>query len=195
MESQTVCRKLIRSASIAAAALTIAATTGGCAHKHRPSKAEQHAREARQSEITDIQIVNAVRNSGVKAAILSQHTLFPYHFQTDGDMLNELGERDLAVLAFHLRTHAGQINIPRDGVDAAIYDARVRSVRESLRARGVDADKVRIVDVAGVTAGSTPSEEVIREVRTAYRSNMVQSQSVAVPAPVAAPVNGTMGGQ
>jgi hypothetical protein len=192
MDSQMFCKKLIRTASVATA-LSIAAA-GGCAHKHRPDRTQQ-AQRARQSEVTDIDIVHAVRNSGVKAAILSQHTLFPYHFQTDGEALNELGERDLSVLASHLRAHPGQINIPRDGVEAAIYDARVRHVQDALRARGVDAEKVRIVDAAGVTAGSTPSEDILRDVRSANRPHMAESQSTAVPAPVAQPVNAAMGGQ
>src|SRR3954451_3352814 len=114
---KTVSMKNVVKVAALAAALAIV----GCSHKKqsasKPAKAQKVAKSDKQrmqhNEVTDIQIVDAVRDSGVKAAIISQHTLYPYHFDEGGEMLNSLGERDLAVLAAHLRTHPGQINIPK----------------------------------------------------------------------------------
>jgi hypothetical protein len=177
---KTVTRNILHVAALAAA-LSIVGGVGGCAHNKKakttkPAKTTAKAKQMKSPEVTDIDIVDAIRDSGVKAAIISQHTLFPYHFETDGDMLNALGERDLAVLSAHLRVHPGQINIPRGSMDAKMYDARVAHVNEALHAAGVNADNVKIVDAMGGTNMMTPSEDVIRDLRNTRSRGMQQQQ-------------------
>jgi len=174
---KTVTRNVLHVAALAAA-LSIVGPAGGCAHKKNTTKPAKtaKAKQMKSPEVTDIQIVDAVRDSGVKAAIIAQHTLFPYHFETDGDMLNALGERDLAVLSAHLRVHPGQINIPRGNLDAKMYDARVAHVNEALHAAGVNADNVKIVDAMGGTNMMSPSEDIIRDLRNARSRGMQQQQ-------------------
>jgi hypothetical protein len=176
---KTWTKNIVQIAALAAA-LSIAGGVGGCAHKKKAPNSTRPATAARrmhEPEVTDIQIVDTVRDSGVKAAIIAQHTLFPYHFETDGDMLNTLGERDLAVLAAHLRVHPGQINVPRGSMDAKMYDARVAHVNEALHAAGVNADNVKIVDAMGGTNMNTPSEDVIRDLRNSRTRGMQQQQN------------------
>ena len=54
---------------------------------------EQKAARVDQKKL-DIELVNTLNNIQVENAIITQHTLYPYHFVTDGAGLNDLGERD-----------------------------------------------------------------------------------------------------
>ena len=138
--------------------------------------AKADLRHAHQPEVTDIAIVDAIRDSGVKAAIISQHTLYPYHFDADGDMLNGLGERDLAVLSSHFRTHHGELNIPRGNLDAKLYEARVAHVHDALDAAGVSSDNVHIVDTLSGSMVATPSEDCLRDLRNSRALGSPQNQ-------------------
>lgn len=174
MNTVTMTKNVVRIAALSAALAIV-----GCSHKkHAPASKPAKAAKAdpKCNEVTDIQIVDAVRDSGVKAAIVAQHTLYPYHFETDGDMLNPLGQRDLAVLAAHLRSHTGQINIPKGNLDAKMYDSRVANVNEALKAAGVNAGNVKIVDSLGGTGTLTPSEDVIRDLRNTRPTQAPQQQ-------------------
>ena len=83
----------------------------------------------------DTELVRTLNNIGVENAILAQHTLYPYHFVTDGTALNELGQRDFAVLARHFAEYPGLLNVrPGDGVSAELYQARSRLRDESAQA-------------------------------------------------------------
>jgi len=170
MKSATVRKHVLAAASLAA----ILSVAGGCGHHQEEMKKTEAIR--RDSQLNDINIVDAVRDSGVKAAIISQHTLYPYHFEQDRANLNELGQRDLTVLAGRLRSHAGELNIPRNGTDAALYESRVQWVMESLKAQGIAADHVKIVEGVGMTDGA-PSEDVVREVRGLRTQSQTQMQN------------------
>lgn len=79
-------------------------------------------------------------------AILTQHTLYPYHFQANASELNELGMRDLLVLASHYREAPGRLNLQQGDASDALYEARVAHVKDSLAQAGVDAQRVTIAD-------------------------------------------------
>lgn len=105
----------------------------------------------------DMELVNTLNNVGVEQAILAQHTLYPYHFVTDGEELNQLGQHDLDVLARHFRQYAGTLNIRPGEVPAQLYEARVVHVAERLKQAGVEADRVNIAD--GMPGGTGMSSE------------------------------------
>jgi hypothetical protein len=107
---------------------------------------EERQREEKTSRAIDIELVNALNNIGLESAIITEHTLYPYHFVPDGQELNHLGERDLAVLAAHLRTHPGVLNVRHGAVPPELYAARVLRVVEQLKRAGVAADRVKISD-------------------------------------------------
>lgn len=90
--------------------------------------------------------IEAYTNRSIEQAILRQRTLFPYHFVVDTAELNELGERDLAVLAKYLQAHPGTLNLRRGGADEALYDARLERVRQGLSEWGVDLARVTLGD-------------------------------------------------
>jgi hypothetical protein len=61
----------------------------------------------------DRELVTALNDAGVKRAIITEHTLYPYHFIGDGQELNDLGKRNFSILADHLSQHAGILNVRR----------------------------------------------------------------------------------
>lgn len=95
----------------------------------------------------DTELVRTLNNIGVENAILAQHTLYPYHFVSDGDALNELGQRDFAVLARHFTEYPGLLNVRSgDGVSTELYQARIAYVTNRLKEAGVKAGRVSVSD-------------------------------------------------
>ncbi len=108
----------------------------------------------------DMELVNVLNNIELENAIVTQHTLYPYHFVADGETLNRLGQRDLAVLARHFAKHAGSLNIRRGDTPAELYDARVAQAVQQLKQAGVSADQMTISDDMPGGQGM-PSERVV----------------------------------
>jgi hypothetical protein len=95
----------------------------------------------------DTELVKTLNHIGVENAIITQHTLYPYHFTVDGAELNELGQRDFAVLARHFVEHPGILNIRQgDGIAPELYQARVASVTSLLKKAGVEPGRVSVSD-------------------------------------------------
>jgi hypothetical protein len=92
-------------------------------------------------------LIKTLNNIGVENAIVTQHTLYPYHFVADGAQLNELGQRDAAVLARHFLDHPGLLNIRQgEGVSPELYQARVASVTTLLKQAGIEPGRVNVSD-------------------------------------------------
>ncbi len=133
---------------VAVFAAGLLATAGGCqSEKDRSEAADALARDQAAREL-DAEMVTGVRDAAVKNGIIAQRTIFPYHFVPDAATLNELGRRDLAVLAEHFQAAAdgAALNIRRGGVVDALYDARVRAVTDELGRSGIPDGKLRIAD-------------------------------------------------
>ena len=92
----------------------------------------------------------AMRNASLNNAIIAQHTLYPYHFAAGSAVLNDLGQRDLHVLADHfVKTGGelpGELNVRRGNAAEALYEARVKVVLEHLSAAGVKDGLVSVKD-------------------------------------------------
>ncbi|MHC4073071.1 MAG: hypothetical protein ACYTGS_13725, partial [Planctomycetota bacterium] len=106
-------------------------------------------------------LVNSYNDIAIQNAIVSQHTLFPYHFVTNGAELNELGQRDLAALNTHFVENAGHLNIRRHNTPAALYEARVNFVRDRLQEAGIDMKRMTISDDMPGGSGM-PSESALQ---------------------------------
>ena len=87
-------------------------------------------------------------DESVANAIIAQHTLYPYHFLSNSADLNELGERDVKILARHYSRYPGEINLRRGSENDAMYDARIQSVTRLLTVLGVAQGGIKIVDRA-----------------------------------------------
>ena len=103
---------------------------------------------------------DVISNASLNNAIVSQHTLYAYHFANGSGVLNELGLRDLNVLVDHFLKAGGNLNVHRGEASPTLYDERVKTVLEHLAAAGVQSGAVSIQD--GLPGGEgLASERVI----------------------------------
>jgi hypothetical protein len=98
------------------------------------------------NHVVNSQLVKTYNDIAMQNAIVSQHTLFPYHFVTNGAELNELGQRDLAALTSHFIKYPGHLNIRRHNTAADLYEARIDTVHERLIEAGIDKERISISD-------------------------------------------------
>ena len=110
--------------------------------------------------LVNSQLINTYNDIALENAIISQHTLYPYHFLKNGAELNELGKRDFAVLLRHFIKQAGHINIRKYNTPAELYEARVESVQKRLQGAGINMDKINISDDMPGGSGIT-SESIL----------------------------------
>lgn len=106
------------------------------------------------------ELVSTYNDMAIQNAIISQHTLYPYHFVDNSGKLNELGRRDLAVLAKHLAENPGRLNVRKDSICSELYESRVANVLDQLAQAGVDTARITVEDAMPGGAGMS-SETVI----------------------------------
>ena len=116
--------------------------------------------EGPNNHLINSQLINSYNDVAIQNAIVSQHTLYPYHFVKNGAELNELGQRDLAVLTGHFINYPGHLNIRRHNTSTELYDARVNMVRERLQQAGIAKERISISDDMPGGSGIT-SERVL----------------------------------
>jgi len=104
--------------------------------------------------------VTAANDQAVKNAIITQSTLYPYHFVNNGAELTSIGESDLKTLVAHFRTYPGRLSIRRGDIIYPLYNERVQKVLAELRAGGVDVNRINVVDLPAGGDGM-PSGNVI----------------------------------
>lgn len=105
---------------------------------------------------------DALLGASMQRAIVAQSALFPYHFRPDAAELNELGRRDLAVLAAHLGGTDGVLAVSRGTASPELHEARVRSVLAALEAAGLPRERLTVRD--GLPGGDGASAVRILEV-------------------------------
>ena len=116
------------------------------------------------------ELINSYNDMAVENAIISQHTLFPYHFVKNGAELNELGQKDFGVLAKHFAEHPGHLNIRRENGSAELYRARIGFVLDSLKEAGIMPERINISD--GMPGGDgMPSERVLVILEDSYEAS------------------------
>ena len=124
----------------------------------------------------DLQLVETLNNIGVENAIITQHTLYPYHFVPNGEELNELGQRDLQVLANHFRDHAGGLSVRRGETAVELYEARITHVIGLLKDSGVDTSRIAVSDAMPGGSGM-PSERVVTILEAPAQGSSAQTTS------------------
>ncbi len=107
---------------------------------------QETVEESPDRHLMNSRLINTYNDIALENAIISQHTLYPYHFVKDGAELNELGKRDLAVLIRHFIKQAGHLNIRKYNIPAELYEARVESVHKRLQEAGINMDRISISD-------------------------------------------------
>jgi hypothetical protein len=121
---------------------------------------QENVQNNSNNHLINSQLVKSYNDIAMQNAIVSQHTLFPYHFVTNGAELNELGQRDLAALISHFIKYPGRLNIRRHDTAADLYEARINMVHKRLMEAGIDMAHVSISDDMPGGAGVT-SERVL----------------------------------
>ena len=107
---------------------------------------QESVEESPDKHLINSQLINSYHDIAMQNAIVSEHTLYPYHFVKNGAELNEIGQRDLAVLTKHFMQYPGKLNIRRHNSPAELYEARVKLVREGLQQAGIDMERISISD-------------------------------------------------
>lgn len=79
----------------------------------------------------DNRLIHAALDSQIEAAIVVQHTLYPYHFANGTARLNELGLSDLAVLTRHAEDNSS-VNVRKGDAGDELYKARVQTVADAI---------------------------------------------------------------
>ncbi|OHB60474.1 MAG: hypothetical protein A2Y12_15355 [Planctomycetes bacterium GWF2_42_9] len=121
---------------------------------------EAKRRSSIESQV-NVKQVELLNDIAMENAIITQRTLYPYHFIEGSEQLNELGRRDLSVLIGHFKKYPGQLNLRDDGTSAAIYETRVAYITKEIENAGVDMSKVSIAnDMPGGSA--MPSDDVVQ---------------------------------
>ncbi len=121
---------------------------------------QENMEESPNNHLVNSQLIKSYNDIAMQNAIVSQHTLFPYHFVTNGKELNELGQKDLAALTSHYLKYPGRLNIRRHNTAVNLYEARVNLVHERLQEAGIDMERVQISDNMPGGSGMT-SERII----------------------------------
>ncbi len=116
-----------------------------------------------------------IQNASMNAAIVAQHTLYPYHFAAGSAELNDLGVRDLNVLADHFAKAGGDLNVRRQNADPSLYEARVKAVLERLAQAGVPSGAVAVKD--GLPGGDGISSERVIVILKGKMSSSSSSSS------------------
>ncbi len=137
----------------------------------------EEATEGKANKNLDAELVTTLNNIGVENAIITQHTLYPYHFVTDGEKLNDLGQRDFAVLAKQYKEHPGLLNIRRGEASDALYEARVASVMAGLKEAGVETSRVSVSDAMPGGTGM-PSERVVTILQRDYETRSTSTSTM-----------------
>jgi hypothetical protein len=105
-------------------------------------------------------LVEAVEVAQVRKGVIAQHTLYPYQFVADGAALNELGQRDLAILAEHYSVFPGPLNVRRGGASEDLYTQRIDTVVRAMGRAGVDTNRIQIT--SGMAGGDgSPSDRIV----------------------------------
>ena len=121
-------------------------------------------------------LVTSLNDIALENAIITQHTLFPYHFVKDSAELNELGQHDLAILARHFKEHSGHLNIRQNNIPADLYEARINFVTDKLTKAGIKTEQISISD--GMPGGSgMASERILTILGTPSSANPTQTTS------------------
>jgi hypothetical protein len=114
---------------------------------------------ARQQRSMDAWYVDTQMQGDIQSGLITQRTVYPWHFDAESARLTPLARRDLTVLAGYYKTTPGSLVLVRGEASDGLYAARQAAVRDVLRDAGVDVGTVAIAD--GVPGGRGISGQYI----------------------------------
>jgi hypothetical protein len=167
--------------TLALAGLAASLAAGGCANKYGTGPIHD------DRGMYNTWTIQTVNDGAVRNAIIAQHTLYPYHFTEYGADLNELGQRDVQVLAAHYKRYAGPVNVRRGPEADAVYQARVKTVVDALKAGGVAEKSIKVADEMpggegmGATRVISILENDLRRMQTGASSKTMTGSPTGAP--------------
>lgn len=120
---------------------------------------EVEVKQEQNRHLINSEVINTYKETSVQNAIISQRTLYPYHFVNNSAELNELGLRNIAVLSAHFANYPGQLNIRHGSISTNLYIDRINFVVDKLKEAGVNTEQVNITD--GTPGGSGITSDAI----------------------------------
>ncbi len=114
-------------------------------------------------------MVETYQANAIENAILEDRTLYPYHFVSGSEQLNQLGSARLDVLGNHfIRTgREHELNVRRGSTSDDLYHARRDAVVRRLGELGVEVSKVSLKD--GLPGGDGAPSTDVRDTLTAQQ--------------------------
>ena len=82
-------------------------------------------------------VLESYSDLAIQNAIITQSTLYPYHFVSNSARLNTLGKRDMGVLIRHFAENPGQLSVQQGSVSDQLYQDRRQVVYKALVAGGI----------------------------------------------------------
>ena len=110
------------------------------------STGKSHSSRVEASRIDSGTLSTAYTEEASENAVLRQRTIYPYHFVNGTPRLNDLGRREMSILARHYRFQPGAINVVSGDIHQDLYNARIEAVRAVLIDVGVEESLITIVD-------------------------------------------------
>ena len=126
-------------------------------------------------------ILDTYSDLAIQNAIITQHTIYPYHFVNNSAELNVIGTRDLSVLIEHFLQNPGGIAVQKGVVDDILYQSRAQLVYEKLLEAGIPQDKINITD--GMPGGDGMASGTVIEILEKTRksgSDCEQRESIEI---------------
>lgn len=99
---------------------------------------------ARSYGVSEMWVGDSIRAASLNQAIVTQSALYPYHFIHGSAELNELGERDLAVLADHFTKYPGSVKLIQGNASSDLYLARIAKATAEFEAAGIAPDDIEV---------------------------------------------------
>ncbi len=96
----------------------------------------------------DGRLIQAAQDTQIEAAVVAQHTLYPYHFASGSATLNALGQADLATLARHADQNPC-VNLSRGTASDELYKARVETVAAAIARSGAGGLSLAVEQMPG----------------------------------------------
>lgn len=140
---------------------------------------QESTMEGPNEHLVNSQLIDSYNETAIRNAVVAQHTLFAYHFVQNGPELNELGERDFAVLVRHFSKHGGHLNIRRHNSPVELYEARVNLVRQRLEDAGIGMERLSVSD--GMPGGSGMASERVLAILEDGGSASTQTSTTFTP--------------
>ena len=106
-------------------------------------------------------IIHTLRQMSIDKAVISEHTLYPHHFEYQQAQLNELGKKNLRVMSEYLQNSSGIVNISSQNTDQQLYSQRLQHVKDFLQNADIQTSRIKIDD--GFPAGpGMPTTKLIK---------------------------------